>query len=146
MYFPDMKFHPVQIIALLASSLLFSCSGDSSHHVGTYRGNLVMEEGSKQVTLELRSDGTARLKGLHAKSPEGTWKAEATSLGFSADGVVATFDAKRGNDKFRVVLMLQKAEEGLILADLRGRLLLDKPTMLQSLELKKKKPLLRKYN
>ena len=42
--------------------------------------------------------------------------------------------------------MLQQADEGLVLADLRVRLLLDKPNMLQSLKLKEEKPLLRKDN
>ncbi len=142
-----MKFHPVQPLLVIVAGLAFSCGSDGDFSpAGTYRATLVMEDASRLVVLDLRADGTASLKGLHAKTARGNWVKEAIGMGFSKDGVLATFDAERSNTKYRVVLMLQQADEGLVLADLRVRLLLDKPNMLQSLKLKEEKPLLRKDN
>ncbi|MGE4550435.1 MAG: hypothetical protein AAEJ57_03520 [Opitutales bacterium] len=138
-----MKSHPILLLLAITSALTFSCSGDFSPE-GTYRGELVMEDGSKRITLELRPNSRARVKGLFRNAKEGVWKKEATGLGFSKDGVVATFDDKKANEEYRVVFKLQQADDGLILADLQVRLM--KGLMLQSYVLKEKKPLLRRDN
>jgi len=131
---------------LAVATLSVSCGGDFSPE-GTYKGKIVMEDGRNSVTLELRPDNTAQVRGLLPKTVQGTWVKEATGLGFSKDGVVATFDDERSNQKYRVVLMLQQAEEGLTLADIRVRLLMEgKYSMLQSFQLKEAKPLLRRVN
>ena len=140
-----MKFHPFQLLLFAATGLTFSCGGDINP-IGTYRGKIVMEDGSNVVTLKLGANNKAEVRGLLPKTAHGTWAPEATGMGFVKDGVVATFDVKKPSDQsFRVVLMLQQAEEGLTLADIRVRLLIeDKFSMLQSYTLKEKKPLLRR--
>ena len=141
-----MKRSYILPLLLAISALTSSCGGDFAPE-GNYRGKIVMEDGTNMVTLELNADNTASVRGLLPKTAHGTWKKEATGLGFSKDGVVATFDAKKSDQAFRVVLMLQQAEEGLTLADIRVRLLLEgKYSMLQSYTLKEKKPLLRRLS
>lgn len=104
-----------------------------------------MEDGTNTVNLELNADNTASVRGLLPKTARGTWETDTTGLGFGKNGVVATFDSKKSDQAFRVVLMLQPHEEGFTLADIRVRLLLEgKYSMLQSYTLKEKKPLLRR--
>ena len=107
---------------------------------------VVMEDGNKLIRLDLLANERASLGGLMPKTLQGTWKKEATGVGFAKDGVMATFDTKKSSgEKFRIVLMLRQAEEGLILADIRARLLLeDKFSMLQSFKMKEENPLLRR--
>ena len=140
-----MKFHPFHLLLLVATGLTFSCGGDINP-IGTYRGKIVMEDGSNVVTLKLGANNKAEVRGLLPKTAHGTWEPEATGMGFVKDGVVAAFDVNKPSDEsFRVVLMLQPHEEGLTLADIRVRLLIDgKFSMLQSFTLKEKKPLLRR--
>jgi hypothetical protein len=138
------KFHPFQPL-LLVAALTVSCGGDF-HPEGKYRGRIVMGDGNKLIRLDLLANEKASLGGLLPKTLQGTWKKEATGVGFAKDGVMATFDTKKSSgEKFRLVLMLRQAEGGLTLADIRARLLLeDKFSMLQSFKLKEENPLLRR--
>ena len=140
-----MKFHIFQPLILAAAALTVSCGGDFQPE-GKYRGRIVMGDGNKLIRLDLLANERASLGGLLPKTLQGTWKKEATGVGFAKDGVMATFDTKKSSgEKFRLVLMLRQAEGGLTLADIRARLLLeDKFSMLQSFKLKEENPLLRR--
>ena len=101
------KFHPFHLLLLVATGLTFSCGGDINP-IGTYRGKIVMEDGSNTVTLKLDANNNAEMRGLLPKTVRGKWEAEATGMGFVKDGAIATFDVKKpSNESFRVVLMLQ---------------------------------------
>ena len=137
-----MKFYLLTTL-LIISTLSFSCGSDFSLNQNTtYQGKLVLEDGVKFVSLVLLADGSAQLKGLYPNLAKGSWTSEATGLGYEKDGVKATFDGVKEKESYRIVFMLQPTDEGLVLADIRVRLLKDKPSMLQSLTLKEKKPLL----
>jgi hypothetical protein len=139
-----MKFHPIFPL-LVASALTFSCGSDFSlEKTTTYKGKLVFGDGNKYVTLELLVDGKAHLGGLYPNVARGTWEKAPTGLGYEKDGVKATFDGMKSNEGYRIVFMLQPRDDGLVLADIRGRLLKDKPSTLRSLKLKEKKPLLKR--
>ena len=146
MFFTDMKLHPIFPL-LVASVLTFSCGSDFSLEKNTtYKGKLVFADGNKHVTLILSVNGKARLGGLYPNSAQGTWEKAPTGLGYEKDGVKATFDGMKSNEGYRIVFMLQPSDDGLILADIRGRLLKDKPSTLQSLKLKENKPLLKRID
>ena len=139
-----MKFHSIYPL-LVASALTFSCGSEFSlEETTTYKGKLVFADNNKQVTLVLLIDGKARLEGLYPNVAKGNWEKASTGLGYGKDGVKATFDGVKSNEGYRIVLMLQPSDDDLVLADIRVRLLRDKPSMLQSLVLKEKKPLLKR--
>ena len=138
-----MKFHPFHLLLLAATCLAFSCGGEVNP-AGIYKGKIVMEDGTNLVTLSLTEDNKAEVRGLLPKTVRGTWEKDSTGMGFGKNGVIASFDSKKDGEAFRVVLMLQPHDEGLTLADIRLRLLVEgKFSMLQSYTLKEKKPLLR---
>jgi len=141
-----MKFHLIAPL-LVASALTFSCGSDFSlEKTTTYKGKVVFADGSKDISLELLVDGNARLQGLYPNIAEGTWEKAPTGLGYGKGGVKATFDGMKDKEGYRIVFMLQPSDDGLILADIRGRLLKDKPSTLQSLKLKENKPLLKRID
>ena len=131
-----MRAHPLFSLLLGTVAMIFSCSSDFTAE-GTYRGKLVMSDGSKSVKLELLADNTVRMRGLFDCVVEGTWEKE-TIVGYRKDGVWVSFDFP----KFRILMKMKKMEEGLILSDLSGRI--NGRTILRSLKLKEEKPLFRR--
>ena len=127
-------FFPV-LLGLVVTG--FSCGGDISSE-GIYRGKLVMVDGSKMVELELLANNKALLRGLFDYVVEGTWEKEAVGEGFLKDDVWAAFQFP----SFRIMLKMKTVEEGLVLADLSGRMM--GKTILRSMKLKEARPLLHK--
>ncbi|MAK46701.1 MAG: hypothetical protein CMI24_05540 [Opitutae bacterium] len=114
-----------------------SCSSPLVHE-GTYKGEIVMEDGASNITLELRKGGVATLDGLYGKKIEGSWENERVG-GVYEDDVWATFNFP----EYRVRLDLRSNEGGLILVKMSARL--EGKTILRTLHLKEEKPLLRKF-
>ena len=113
----DVKNSSFLPLLLTTAALISSCGGDFAPE-GTFRGTVVMEDGTTMVTLELKADNKAEVRGLFPKTARGTWEKDTTGLGFGKNGVVATFDSKKDGTAFRVVLMLQPHDEGMTLADI----------------------------
>ncbi len=116
--------------------IVFSCSSPIVHE-GTYKGEIVMEDGVRNITLELRKGGVATLDGLYGKNVEGSWENERVG-GVYKDDVWATFKFP----EYRVRLDLRADEGGLILVKMSARL--EGKTILRTLHLKEENPLLRK--
>ena len=126
------------ILAFIILGIVCSCSEVPMHH-GTYKGVVVMEDGKSNITLELRKNGIASLDGLYGKKVEGTWETERVG-GIYEDDVWATFKFS----DYRMKLKLKSDENGLILADMSARL--EGKTILRTMHIKEKNPLLKKYH
>ena len=96
-----------------------------------------MEDGVSNISLELKKDGVATLDGLYGKKVEGSWEYERVG-GVYKDDVWATFKFP----EYRVRLDLRSDDRGLILVKMSARI--EGKTILRTLHIKEKKPLLRK--
>lgn len=98
-----------------------------------------MEDGKSNITLELRKNGTASLDGLYGNKVEGNWETERVG-GIHEDDVWATFKFP----DYRMKMKLKSDENGLVLADMSARL--EGKTILRTMHIKEKNPLLKKYH
>ncbi len=98
-----------------------------------------MEDGKSNITLELRKNGTASIDGLYGKKVEGIWETERVG-GIHEDDVWATFKFP----DYRMKMKLKSDKNGLILADMSARL--EGKTILRTMHIKEKNPLLKKYH
>ena len=116
---------------------IFCACSESPVHDGKYTGDVVMEDGVSNISLELKKDGVATLDGLYGKKVEGSWEYERVG-GVYKDDVWATFKFP----EYRVRLDLRSDDRGLILVKMSARI--EGKTILRTLHIKEKKPLLRK--
>ena len=145
-----LKLHTFRAFLLASAVLVFSCGddsggkGDNFDPEGTYKANLVMEDGTVPVVLGLKPGGKATLKGLFGDqvTTSGKWEKIETKKGYEKDGVKASFESTK---ELRVVFMLKQAEGGLSLVDLYVRKT-GKVATLQGTELKEKNTLFRRID
>ena len=130
--------HHCRLLGLLGLMVFFFSCGSEIPPEGTYRGILVMEDGTSNVTLDILPDEKARLNGLFSETAEGTWKVESVGGGYAKDDLWATFKFP----EHRVTLKLQNTEKGLIVHEIAGRI--EGKTILRPIKLKEAKPLLRR--
>ena len=144
-----LKLHTFRAFLLATAALVFSCGDDSEGKgenfdpEGTYKANLVMEDGPLPIVLGLNPEGKATLKGLFGDTAtSGTWEKIETKKGYEKDGVKASFESAQ---ELRVVFMLKQAEGGLALADLYVRKA-GVPSTLQGTVLKEKNTLFKRID
>jgi len=110
---------------------------DTSHLVGTYEGLIGFDDGEVRVNLHLHQGGNAELEGLNDKRMEGTWYLEKVGEG-KEDGIWVSFKLP----EYRMRFELKPEQMGLRLVRVSART--EGKTILRTIQLKKRKPLLRR--